>query len=154
MKGIPMSERYKSEPPTPSQPPVPVSDLLRVESQPPVESTSFPEIEGISDPPASIEINRSAQAPRYPFTKGVSLRNDGVGYGEVIIEAFGCFAAGAFVVASQRSLRTRTSRTFPAVTNGNAARAVPPGDVNSLASVAPKVPSRSVPRAAKLPSDV
>ena len=137
-----------------SQPPVPVSDLLRVESQPPVESTSFPEIEGIPGPPVSIEINLAAQAPRYPFTKGVSLRNDGVGYGEVIIEAFGCFCAGTFVVESQRSLRTRTSRTFPAVTNGKAVRAVPEGDVNSLASVAPKVPPRSVPRAAKLPSGV
>jgi hypothetical protein len=150
MKGIPMSER-----PTNSQPPVPVSDLLRVESQPPVASTSFPEIESIPGPPASIEINLAAQAPRYPFTKGVSLRNDGVGYGEVIIETFACYAAGAFVVElSQRSLRTRTSRTFPSVTNGKAARAVPPGDVNSLASVVPKVPPRSVPRPAKLPSGV
>jgi hypothetical protein len=151
-----------SERPPYSQSRVPVIDQVSVESQPaPPASKSFPNIESDAALPPEVKVNKDARLVRYPFTKGVSLRNDGVGYGEVIIETFGCYVAGAFRLESERlSLRTRTSRTFPALDDDDDSyRAVPRRDVDSLASVAgpPSVPRstpRSIPRAGKIPTDL
>ena len=146
-----MSE-YESDPP----PRVPETDRLRVESQPPAKPRSFPKIVSVPGTPDTKEISQGAQPLRYPFTKGVSLRNDGVGYGEIIVEKFACYVAGGFVASEERSLRTRTSRTFPPAGNGQSARAVPPPDVRSLASVASpqQVAAVALPRSPKVPADL
>jgi hypothetical protein len=151
-----MADRFLySDTPSPSQPPVPTTDRLRIESQPPSTPKSRLDI-GIPVPSEGEEVNGSGQVTRYPFTKGVSLRNDGVGYGEVIVETFACFASGSFVVEEkQRSRRTRTSRAFPPLTNGQNAKRVPDPDLRSLAFAQDRdATTVVVPASAKVPAGI
>lgn len=63
------------------------------------------------------EIER--QTPIYPFTSGIQLTNDGVGFGEEIIESRVPSGVGRPAVAPSRPLRFRRTRSGKVPTKGN-----------------------------------
>lgn len=96
--------------------PIPRTDVLRVAAQEP--PGPIPDPGSVKTTPRSepsqAEVAEAGSPFRYPFTKSVSIRNDGLGYGEIVRERYACFVGGSFKTAElTRSTRTRTSRTYP-----------------------------------------
>jgi hypothetical protein len=120
--------------------PIPGRDTLRVDAQRPVAGqTPSPTgvkvepVDELSSPPGqSVATGTTTTTPTgtatllpYPFTKGISLRNDALAYGEDLVEQYACYVRGKLHPAQEaRSHRTRTARTFPNI--------APPVDFGTL----------------------
>lgn len=141
--------------------PIPIRDVLRVDAQPPADppppATSIP-VTAISGPPAQMAASQGSILVGYPFTKNVSLRNDGIGYGEVMIECYACFARGSrrlpgpdslLLKESFQSVRTRTARTYPKIASPLDLQQLPSRD--SIPPAAGSVQTVLVPRQNKVP---
>jgi hypothetical protein len=118
---------------------VPKSDLLaKNSSAPPSQGceTKISTVPDRSDPRR--KLNADAMATRYPFTKGVSLRNEGVGYGEVMVERFVCVVGGdVHTKDGEKSVRTRTARTYPDIGDPVPATSGAARDRHSVTSASP-----------------
>ena len=120
--------------------PIPLRDVLRVDALPPKKDASVPR-SAVSTGTEQIKVSADAIPVGYPFTKSVSLRNDGIAYGEVIVERYACFVKGGFrLEPPSLSIRTRTSRTYPPIATPLDLSQLQPGDSISPEAEAPAEP--------------